>query len=174
LLAAAVALAACQPAAPPAAPAMPKSQIMDDFHEDAPVFEGAFQPVSKTAQSVTGALEFDVGAIRFGFGHIYETAPVKLVTGPDAQAAAKTFAIADTEEKKYELRRVTKEQVNASSPNGGLCNPMATTFILLGGKYNPHAGSSDIYLGAYTGQDEPGPAAKDSKLCGTFTYGRGQ
>jgi hypothetical protein len=171
LLAASVALAACQPAAAPTAPDIQSGEAV---HEDAPVFDGARQPISKTAESITGALQFDVGAIRFGVGHVYETAPLKLVTGLEAEAATTTFAISDKSAMKYELRRVTRELVNAAAPNGGLCQPAATTFILLGAKYDPNAGSSDVYLAAYTGQDEPGPAAKDSKLCGTFTYGRGQ
>lgn len=171
--AAAVLLAACQPTAAPPAEAPPAPAAIAQIHEDAPVFDGNFLAVSKTAESITGNISFDAGVIRFDLGHVYETAPVKLVEGADSEAAAKLFSLGDRADMKYELRRVTNESVNAQAPNGGLCKPEATTFILLGGAYAPEVGSTAVFIAAYTGKDEPGPSAKDSKLCGTYMYERG-
>jgi hypothetical protein len=164
--------AGCQPSAKAPDPA-PVAAPEDQFHEDAPVFDGAFLPVSKTAESITGNIAFDVNAIRFGLGHVYETAPVKLIEGAAADAAGAMFGVASADGMEYELRRVTAETLNPQAQNGGLCGAKAATFILLGGKYDPAVGSTDVYLGAYQGKDEPGPGAKDSTLCGTFMYERG-
>jgi hypothetical protein len=160
-------------------PAAPEANTGADVTEPPPVFEGEFAPYSNTAISITDTVTFNPDAILFGVGHVYETELVRFLKGNEllasmegAGTAASLLGLPETGA--YELRKVTAELVNAKAKNGGLCNPEATTFILLGADYPVEGGTKDIALASFQGTEAPGPTTAELKLCGTFRYGRSE
>lgn len=143
-----------------------------DMHEPQPMFEGAYAPVSKTAQAITDEIAFEADTIQFGFGHTYETAPESMIRQGDAAGRGFTDALSVPAGTYVEVRKVASELVNPRAENGGLCKPDATTWIVLAAVRNPDGVTRDVSMAAYKGQAAPTPATAERDLCGTFSYTR--
>jgi hypothetical protein len=125
--------------------------------------EGSFVPVSNTATAITGDVGISVDGLLFGVGHVYATGPAQAVSATDLpDGLFPGLAGAAT----YTLRQVSEELVNTQAPNGGLCRPETTTWLLLG----HDAATGTLALAAFSSADAPGA---DSSPCGMFSYAAG-
>jgi hypothetical protein len=119
--------------------------------------------VSNTATSITGNVDVSADGLLFDVGHVYATGPGRTLSL--AELPVDLFpGLAATAS--YTLRQVTDELVNAQAPNGGLCRPEATTWLVLG----HDAASGTLAVAAFTGAEAPAVAASP---CGTFSYAAG-
>jgi hypothetical protein len=176
-ISAAMAITACQPAAPPppaSEPAPPPAPAA--AAPAASLFTGAFEASSNAAAAITGDLTIDGATLQFGLGHVYQTEVVGAFGAKDAfsttdkSTPTDVLAFQDDPTNVLELRKVTSELVNAKAENGGLCTPDATTYLLLSSRKNAAGAADDIQIAAFSGAQAPGPTATASKLCGTLRY----
>lgn len=164
--------AATQVATEPAATPAPAAAAPGGAHERAPMFDGTYAPVSKTAMAITDEIAFENDTLQFGFGHTYETAPEGMIVQGGAAGRGFTEVLAVPAGTYVEIRRVTSELVNARAENGGLCKPEAAKWIVLAAVRDGQDVTRDVAMAAYKGGAAPSPAAADRELCGTFSYTR--
>lgn len=185
-IAAAVLLAACQPAAEQAAGPTPEELGQDDPSVPfvpAPVGPPRdYEAMSKTAMSFTpGKLtitetpqaseNLPSGAIfHFANGIEYRTTSMPGGATQGAPAYDWSNVIVDpnapVDPEKIEMYGVDSETVPPGTPNGGLCEK--TSFLAVYKLVSP--GAEDITIAAFSG--DQWPPAGENVLCGTFSYSR--
>jgi hypothetical protein len=161
-------------AAATAAPDVDQQAVIgaNGLHEAAPMFDGTYVPVSRTAESITDDITFENDTIQFGFGHTYETTPESMIRQGDAAGRGFTEALSVPAGAYIEIRKVTSELVNARAVNGGLCRPDETRWLVFAAVRDDQDVTDQVAMAAYKGVSAPTPAAADRELCGTFTYAR--
>jgi hypothetical protein len=196
LLAAAFALAACQPAEPPAAPDAAPAAGAGETGQDEPGAPQApggvamtpvtFEAMSKTAESFTGAITLTavspVGPnaaptmiLETANGQRYET---ELVPGGAAQASvvdwASVFNTAvdlsgepASASPSVDIHVVNAETVPETAPNGGFCGKTKTFALAIAA---PIEGAGGRYLGLAAFSGDQWPPKEATQLCGTFNY----
>lgn len=143
-----------------------------DIREPAPVFEGTYAPMSRTAESITDELAFEGDTIQFGFGHTYVTEPESMIRQGDVAGRGLAEALSVAPGTYMEIRRVTSELVNARAENGGLCRPDATRWLVFAAIRDGNETAQQVALAAYKGEACPTSATAERDLCGTFNYTR--
>lgn len=138
-----------------------------------------YDAMSRTAESFTGALEFH-DQPRAGpnaapsmnvvaeVGHTWDITWVQDQNGADTVAGRPWVTLlpiaADTPVNIYS---VDSETIKTGTPNGGLCAPAATKFMVFSEGGNA-SGERQLSVAAFS--DEAWPPKNVSGLCGTFTY----
>lgn len=174
ILAALLAVAACDRPAQPAADA-PTPAAADPA--PAPVAaaiivpDGKFDAISNTAMSVTGDLTAQNGAFTFAQGQTYRLEGAALAVGADAYATTKAslaslINVADTAELK--VLRVTSEDPGKAR-NGGFCGKDKTTFLVTHDGVDGSGGPA-FFIMAFKGAAAPSETSPETDLCGTFMY----
>jgi hypothetical protein len=143
-----------------------------EIHEAAPMFDGAYAPMSKTAESITDEIAFENDTIQFGFGHTYETTAESMIRQDDATGMGFTEVLTVPAGTYIEIRKVTSELVNPRAENGGLCKPEAARWLVFAAVRDADDTTKQVAMAAYKGAAAPTPATAERDLCGTFTYVR--
>lgn len=136
------------------------------------MFDGSYAPLSRTAESITDELAFEDDTLQFGLGHTYETRPVSIIQAGDEAGRGFTEVLSAPVGTYLEIRQVTAELVNPRAPNGGLCRPDATRWIVLAAVRDGNDTTATVAMAAYKGQAAPTSATAETDLCGAFTYTR--
>jgi hypothetical protein len=159
------------PAAPgaTAAPAAPSAEPART------TIAGTFDAISTTAMGITGDLTVTDRALTFTREIVYQTESAGMAPASADFGAAKagTWAtlLGVPIDAIVELRRVSREEVGAQAPNGGLCARDRTTFIALAQSGGTREAPT-LRIAAFRGPSPPGAATSAADLCGTFNYER--
>ena len=146
----------------------------------------SFDPLSKTAESVTGALSLTAlpqagpnamptTRMETSNGTIYET---ELIPGGAEQARtvdwSKLFGVtisfeasAPVDVPSLDLHQINRETISAKAPHGGFCGKEKTAFLALAIPITTPSGIS-MAIAAFKGDHWPPKDA--SGLCGVYTY----
>ena len=167
-------LSACQeadgPAPVPAEPvpsAAPAVEAGETPSSLPPELTGRADASSSTAMSITGDVEFDGAAIRFGKGIELVTAPerIDLATAVyDVTGTTWAQLLQAEDDTQVELRRVTSQSVGEAGRDGGLCGAAEAGYVALLQEDNA------VHMAVFAAGQSPGAAAPDTALCGTFLY----
>jgi hypothetical protein len=141
---------------------------------------GFYDPVSKTAESVTDTLELaDIAKpapeaaqrlkLVSGLGLVYElhlvdTAPASA----DIGAEAWTALLPVPDDAPVSVYAVDAEDVSAKAPNGGFCSPDRATFLALA-QFTNAMGEKELQIAAFKDTVWP-PRDTPPALCGAFGY----
>lgn len=138
-----------------------------------------YDAMSKTAESLTGGLEFH-DQPRAGpnaapsmnviaeMGHSWNITWVQDQTGADTIAGRPWVTLLPiAADAPVNIYSVENETINAGTPNGGLCAPAATKFMVFSEGGNA-SGERQLSVAAFS--NEAWPPTNVSGLCGTFTY----
>lgn len=146
------------------------SQSVQSMNPAAPVptpLRGSFFASSETARAETGDVSVEPGGVMFARGLVLYTRVLNPRRGADLVSrngdsyAAIVVGPADLD---IELRRVL-EQV--TPPGGaGLCGERTPTYVAFA--HDEHA--TQLTMMVFSGEDPPGPDARESRFCGAFAY----
>jgi hypothetical protein len=139
-----------------------------------------FEPMSKTAEAFTGALEITElprpgpnATQRFkivsGMGHSWEIEYIDQAATTD-KAGSTMWRTLMPNSSAVNIYSVNEEIIKPGTPNGGLCGPEKTGFLALA-ESESHAGDGgELEIAAFSGTSWPPIADRDPPLCGTFGY----
>jgi len=128
---------------------------------------GRFNAASATARSVTGGVAIEHDGMAFDKGAMLATRNAGLRHGWQLIARdGDTFASAavGSGDLAVELRRVSSSQALRRAPV--LCGTRQPSYVAIA--YGPQR--SNVTLLVFAGDEEPGPEATDSILCGVYAY----
>jgi hypothetical protein len=147
----------------------------------------SFDPLSKTAEAVTGALSLSVlpppapdaapmTRMQASNGTVYET---ELVPGGAENAKSIDWSTVFSTKISFEptapvdvpsvdLHAVKTETVAAKAPNGGFCGKEKTSFIAMAIPITMPGGGVAMSIAAFKG--DAWPPKDEAALCGVYTY----
>ena len=128
---------------------------------------GEFRAESDTARISTGNVSIERGGLLFDKGVVLFTRTLEPRRGENliARDGDSYAAVAvGPAELTIELRRVTQQSLSGGAV--GLCNGAPPTYVALA--YQERA--TAITLLVFSGDEPPGPAATQSRVCATYGY----
>jgi hypothetical protein len=169
-LAAALMLQACgeRPSSPrAAAPSLEQPPVEPPVA--APVILGVFPASDAATEEATGALTVQEGALVGALAPPLSTETLQALpaSAPRAQDERSLALLLDVApETPLKLRRITGETLGART--AGYCRGAPATFAVLA--LDGQAPERRLRMAIFSGADAPGPTARDSAVCGVFTY----
>jgi hypothetical protein len=139
-----------------------------------------FQPLSKTADAFTGALEISelprVGPnaaphfkITSGMGHSWEIEFIAKAATTD-KAGSTMWRTLMPNSSAVNIYSVSKEDIKPGTTNGGLCGADKTGFLALAESESQAGDGGELQIAAFSGKSWPPTQDRDPPLCGTFGY----
>jgi hypothetical protein len=170
-------LAACNPA--PNADQLGQDDLNAPENAAANAAPRFYDAMSRTAEAFTGALEFHQSA-RAGpnaapamnmvaeAGHEWNLTWLQDQTGADTLAGRPWVTLLPiAADASVNIYSVDNEVIKAGTPNGGLCAPTATKFMVFSEGQNA-SGERQLSIAAFS--NDKWPPENVTGLCGTFTY----
>lgn len=135
----------------------------------APVILGVFPAADAATDEATGALTVQEAALVSALAPPLSTETVQALpaSSPRAQDERSLALLLDVApETPLKVRRITREELGART--AGYCRGTAPTFAILA--LDGAVPERRLRMAIFSGADAPGPTARDSAVCGVFTY----